>query len=164
MIYYKDTNNKPYAFENNVTPEIIAKVEATHNTTLTQITEAEHQQMIAPTFKQLQVKKISEIKQAFSNALQQGYLCSNLIKMDATMEAISMLNSGYTLASKAGATTMDIRDYNNVVHSGIALSDIQTMLLELGNNFQTQLQKKWDLEAQTNNATTQEDLDAIVWS
>jgi len=35
MQYYKDTKNNPFVFEDNVTSEIIAKVEATHKTTLT---------------------------------------------------------------------------------------------------------------------------------
>jgi len=49
MIYYKDTNNEPYAFEDNVTAEIITKVEATHKTTLTKITLADYEAIIVPT-------------------------------------------------------------------------------------------------------------------
>jgi len=149
MKYYKDTNNKPFVFEDNVTSEIIAKVEATHNTTLTEITLADYQAMIAPTLAELQSRKLGEIKKAFN--------------MDATIEKIGVLNSGYTLASTAGATTMDIRDYNNVVHSGIAIGDVKTILLELGQNYQVQLSKKWSLEERVKSAATQVDLDAIIW-
>ena len=164
MKYYKSIDNKPFVFEDNVTPEIIAKVEATHNTTLTEITLADYQAMIAPTFEQLQDKKLGEIKKAFNDALLQGYTCpTSGITMDATIEKIGVLNSGYTLASTAGATTMNIRDYNNVVHNGVAIGDVKTMLLELGQNYQTQLSKKWSFEEQVKSATSQAQLDAIVW-
>jgi len=83
--------------------------------------------------------------------------------MDATMQAVSTFSAGYNLAVAAGVNTMNIRDYNNVVHTGIATSDIQTMLIELGNNCQTQLDKKWMLESKVNEATTQTDLDKITW-
>jgi len=113
---------------------------------------------------QLQQTKIAEIKASFNNSLKQGYICpTSGIKMDATIDKIGTLNSGYTLANVSGVTTMDIRDYDNIVHNGIAIGDVQTMLLELGQNYQAQLAKKWQLEEQVKNATTQAELDAIVW-
>jgi hypothetical protein len=42
MIYYKDTDNKIYAFEDNVKQETIELVEQKHNTTLTPISETEY--------------------------------------------------------------------------------------------------------------------------
>jgi len=120
--------------------------------------------MIAPTLAELQSRKLGEIKKAFKDTLLQGYICpTSGITMDATIEKIGVLNSGYTLASTAGATTMDIRDYNNVVHSGIAIGDVKTILLELGQNYQVQLSKKWSLEERVKSAATQVDLDAIIW-
>jgi hypothetical protein len=163
MIYYKDTNNQPFAFEDAATKEVIDRVEATHNTTLTKITKTEYENIIAPAFKEIQTQRLSYIKQSFNASLSQGYTCSNGVIMDADMSSISMLNSGYTLAVSAGATTMDIRDYNNVVHNVVAIADVKQMLLELGANFQAQLAKKWQLEEQVNAATTQAQLDAIVW-
>jgi len=57
MQYYKDTNNKPFVFEDNVTAEIIANVEAIHKTTLTKITEAQYKAIIAPTSAEIRAKK-----------------------------------------------------------------------------------------------------------
>jgi len=164
MQYYKSTNNKPFAFEDNVTAEIIAKVEATHNTTLTKITLAQYKALIAPTFAELQSKKLSEVKQAFNTALSTGYTCpTSNITMDATIDKIGILSSGYTLANAAGATTMDIRDYNNVVHKGVAIADVQIMLVELGGNYQVQLAKKWALEDKVKVTKTKTALNKIVW-
>jgi len=116
------------------------------------------------TFAELQTAKLLEVKQAFTASLLTGYTCpTSGITMDADMNSISMLNSGYTLANAAGATTMNIRDYDNVVHRGVAIADVSTMLLELGQNCQVQLAKKWALEAKIKAATTQVALDAIVW-
>ena len=70
MIYYKDTSNKPFAFESNITADIIAKVEATHKITLTKITLAQYKALIAPTFAELQTVKLSELETAYNNANQ----------------------------------------------------------------------------------------------
>ena len=70
MLYYKDTNNKPFVFEDNVTADIIAKVEATHNTTLTEITKEDYESLIAPTFTELQNRRLNELKIAYENANQ----------------------------------------------------------------------------------------------
>jgi len=98
-----------------------------------------------------------------NTTLETGYITSKGIKMDATIQAIITLNSGHTVAVASGTTTMDIRDYDNVVHTGVAIADVQTMLVELGSNYQVQLNKKWTLEAQVKACTTQADLDKIVW-
>jgi len=163
MLYYKDTNNKPFAFEDNVTGEIITKVEATHNTTLTEITKADYDAITAPAFTELQAKKVNEIKSAFTNSLANGYTCSNNITMDADITSVNTLKSGYDLATIIGQTTMDIRDYNNIVHTNILISDVFTMITELGVNINTQLVKKWTLEDQINLAITQAELDLIVF-
>jgi len=115
------------------------------------------------TFPQLQTAKLGYVKSSFNTTLEAGYATSKGIKMDATIQAISTLNAGHTLAVASGTTTMDIRDYDNVVHIGVAIADVQIMLVELGSNYQVQLNKKWALEAQVKACITQADLDKIVW-
>ena len=163
MIYYKDTNNQLYAFEDNVTQEAISKVEATHNTTLSQISEEEYQQAIAPTFEQLQEQKIAEIKSAFNQVVTSGFTCSNGITMNSNIDDIDKLQKGYDLAVKNGLAAIDIRGFNNITHTAIALSDVDTMLLELGNNYAALLKHKWDLIDAANAAITQAELDAVAW-
>jgi len=163
MKYYKDTNNKPFVFEDNVTPEIIKRVENIHKTTLTEITQSEYEAMIAPTFEQVKEQKKSEIKTAFNNALKAGFVCSNGIKMDADINDISKLKAGFDLATTINATTLDVRDYDDITHYNLTLDEVNTMIVELGVNYQTLLKKKWDLEAQVNNAKTTAELEAIVW-
>lgn len=163
MKYYTDTNNNPYVFEDYITNKVIARVEQIHNTTLTEITQTDYETLIAPTFEQLQSQKISEIKSSFNQAVTAGFTCSNGIIMNSDINDIDKLQKGYDLYVKNGATAMDIRDFNNDTHTGIALADVDTMLLELGNNYATLLQKKWSLIDSVGVATTQAELDNIVW-
>ena len=163
MQYYKDTNNKPFVFEDNATDEIIAKVEATHNTTLTEITKEDYEAMIAPTFTDLQKAKVSEIKQAFTTATKAGFTCSNNITMDADLQDIIALKAGYDLEVSFSSTTIDITDYSNKDHLGVAIDDVFTMIQELGANYKTLRAKKNTLRELVNTATTQSDLDAISW-
>ena len=114
-------------------------------------------------FEYLKNKKVEEIKSSFNQAVNAGYACSNGITMNSNIDDIDKLQKGYDLAIKNGLSTMDIRDYNNATHTGIALSDVDTMLLELGNNYAALLKHKWDLVDSVNAATTQADLDAITW-
>lgn len=108
-------------------------------------------------------EKILEIKKSFINQLSLGYTCSNGITMDTEQSKVDLMKSGYDLAIKLNQTVMNIRDYNNTLHIDIPLADVDVMITELGVNISTQLSKKWQLEDLVNNATTQADLDLIVW-
>jgi len=55
--------------------------------------------------------------------------------MDATYSAIQMLKSGYDLAILNKATSMTITDFNNKDHVSVPIATVNTMILELGNNF-----------------------------
>ena len=115
------------------------------------------------TIKQTQDSKIAEIKQAFTRTLQEGFICSNGIKMDAELNDIITLKAGYDLALSLNQATILITDYDNVDHPDVALEDVFTMVQELGINYETLRTKKNTLRAQVNAATTQEELEAIVW-
>lgn len=111
----------------------------------------------------LKTEKQSEIKTAFSTAMSSGFTCSNGIKMDAALSSVLRLKGGYDLCLESGVTTMNIRDFDNVVHTDIPVEEIRTMLIELGANYQTILGKKWLLEDQINKATTATEIEAITW-
>jgi len=115
-------------------------------------------------FNKAKTDKINEIKQAFNDALEQGYTCSNGIKMDAKSDDIILLKSGYDLAQSLGQDTMTITDYDNIDHTDIALDDVYTMIQELGVNFETQRVKKNSLKAQVDACTSTDEVDSIVWS
>jgi len=150
--YYKDKSNQLF-----VDPIV------ENHTGLVEITKAEFDAMIAPTFSELQIAKINEIKQAFTTATKSGYICSNNITMDADLTSIQTLDSGYNLAVKLGATTMDITDYSNVDHLALSIADVDTMIIELGMNYNIFRVKKNTLKKQAEVAKTQTELDAIVW-
>ena len=115
------------------------------------------------TFTDLQKAKVSEIKQAFTTATKAGFTCSNNITMDADLQDIIALKAGYDLEVSFSSTTIDITDYSNKDHLGVAIDDVFTMIQELGANYKTLRAKKNTLRELVNTATTQSDLDAISW-
>ena len=86
--------------------------------------------------------KEEELKDAFTQSLASGFTCTNGITMDATMEAITKLESGYNLAVRLAATTMDIRDFSNATHANTPIADVDTMITELGSNYLAQWTNK----------------------
>jgi len=99
----------------------------------------------APSARLLEVAKdakTQEIRNSFETSLFKGFTCTNGIKMDANLQSIQTLNAGYDLSVKLSNTTMDIRDFSNVTHTTVALVDVDTMIQELGTNWQTQWANK----------------------
>jgi len=104
------------------------------------------------------------IKAAFENAVAQGFACpSTGIKMDCDRLGILQFDGGVRYEQKTGGTSLDIRDFNNVTHTAVAIADADTMVAELTAHYQSLLGKKWSLEAQIDAATTVADVQALVW-
>ncbi len=131
------------------------------NTPEPQYTDAELLQQAKD--KQLQVINTS-FDNTFSNGLATSILDANsvAITMDATYEDIGKLKDGYDLAVTAGVTDMVVRDFNNNNHT-LALADVNTILLELGSNYQTQLNKLWGYKDSINIAATITEVEAVQW-
>jgi len=107
--------------------------------------------------------KAAEMKQAFVAATLSGYTCTNGITFDTDITDIQRLRLGHELATTLAQTTLDIRDYGNVVHAAVPLADVWTMLQELGVNYQTLLAQKWTRETTLAAATTVAEVTAIQW-
>ena len=124
MQYYKDTNNKPFAFEDNATAEIIAKVEATHNTTLTKITQAEYKALIAPTFAELQKAKKQSIKGDLQSYLKSYTLADGTIILNSIQDQANNLKnltlSQLAIQSPKWAASTDV-SLNSAVFIGTTL-------------------------------------------
>ena len=88
------------------------------------------------------VSKEAELKNAFIQSLLSGFTCANGITMDASLGAITKLESGYNLAVRLAATTMDIRDFNNTTHTNTPIADVDAMITELGSNYLAQWTNK----------------------
>ena len=159
MKYYKDTNDKPFVFEDNVTDEIIAKVETIHNTTLTEISLEDYEALIAPTFSGLQTAKISEIKQAYNTANQE-----DIVYMGTTFQADKDSQNLIVSALSAGMVPDGFywKDgLNNHVH--MTFEDLQGLSAIILTRRQINFNKYQDLKAQVRDTTTQVDLEKISW-
>ena len=159
MKYYKDTSNKLYAFEDNVTQDTISKVEATHNTTLTSITRTEYQQAIAPTFQELQQAKIQELYKAYELANQEDINYMNTIfdTKQATQDIIAK-----NLAIGSVPNGFYFRDiYNNNIP--MTYTDLQGLGQAIQSRNLMNFQKLQTLKEQVNLAVTLNELEAIKW-
>ena len=138
------------------------------------IDEWYNKKAIQPTEEEIEVKvkelelekakqsKKQEVINSFNNTLFKGYTCSNSIKLDATYNDIRKLKDGYDLTNTLGSETMVVRDYNNKNHE-LSLDEVNNMLKELGANYQTQLQKLWQLKDDIANAGSIEEVESIIW-
>lgn len=102
------------------------------------------------------------IRTAFNNEIGLG-LTTNAIKMDANHLDISLLQTGYDFAIGLSETSMDIRDFNDVVNAGVPIATVLSMLSDLKSHFRTTLAKKWDLQSQIDAASTISAVESIVW-
>jgi len=159
MQYYKDTNNKPFEFEDNATDEVIANVAIKHNTELTAITEAEFKAMQAPTFEQLQSTKLSEIEQAYNNANQEDivYMNTTFDTKDSTQDTIAK-----NLAIGSVPDGFYFRDVDNNDVS-MTYADLQGFGVAIQERNLANFSKYQELKASVGSATPQEELDAIAW-
>lgn len=117
---------------------------------------------LQPTFQELQNQKIVEITSWMKAELALGFT-TNGIKMDSLLIDIQRLLIALNLAEKALSTTMDIVDFDNIVHTNVPLAVVNSIVTELGVHYQTVFQKRQTLRQQVYNATTLNELNNIVW-
>ena len=103
------------------------------------------------------------VSQAFETALLAGYMTTLNIKMDATLEALQKLKTGYDFAKLVGNTKMSLVDYGNAAHADMPLADVEKIMKEVGGNYQALYLKKQMLRGQVLAATTAEQVAAVVW-
>jgi len=160
MQYYKSTNNNPFVFEDNVTAEIIAKVETTHNITLTKITLADYEAMITPTLAELQIAKVSELYASYNKVNE-----SDIAYMSTTFQAdkksqdliVSVLSAG---SVPSGFYWFD-KANNQVAMTYADLQGLSGAILARG---QVNFAKLQGLKAKVKSAKTKTDLNKIKWS
>jgi len=106
--------------------------------------------------------KINYLKQNFLETLKKGYVTSVSKNRFYTEEQdIAKLKNAYDLAIAANVATMKVKTLDGRIE--LSVNDVKQALLELGEYYQSQLQKLWDLEEQVSNATNIEEVEAIKW-
>jgi len=116
-----------------------------------------------PTFlSRLKKQKTKELKQRFLESLKKDYVTSvSENRFYSEERDISKLKNAYDLAIAAGADVMKVKTLDGRIE--LSVNDVKQALLELGEYYQSQLQKLWDLEEQVNKAQTEEEIEAIKW-
>jgi len=148
MKYYKDKNNQLF----------VDPIVANH-TGLVEITKAEFDTMIAPTFSELQTAKVSKLGIAYNkaNELDVAYL-STTFQADKNSQdlIVSVLSAG---SVPTGFFWLD-KANNQVAMTYAQLQGLSGAILTRN---QTNFIKFQGLKAKVSTAKTQADLDLIVW-
>ena len=161
MRYFKDTDNNPYVFEDNVTEAIIKKVEATHNAELTEITRQEYEALIAPTLEELKERKKQEIESAYKQAIQEPiavFISGNEHTFQADEKSQDILTKVITSAPDGFSTNWLDIDNNPV---SVTLADLKLIAQSILSRGQQEFVKKMQLKTRVDAATSEEELDAI---
>jgi hypothetical protein len=116
----------------------------------------------SPTFDEVKETTWRNIKMGLSNQLSQGF-STNGVLMNACLHDIQQLITITTVANLTAQHHLDIVDLNNVVQPNISIDVVNSMVGELGKNYQVLFNKKQTLRAAINAATTIKELQKIVW-
>lgn len=111
----------------------------------------------------IRVTQKNAITNSFEQALALGFVTSTSIKMDATYGDITKLDGGIRLAVTLNQANMSIRDFDNVVVD-VTLEVANTLLRDVGVNYQTLIQLKWSLQTEIDQAVSDKRaIEAITW-
>ncbi len=166
MNYFKDKNNKPFAFEDDVKEEVLNGFIEKFG--LTSITETEFKALTAPSLDELKTSKLSHINTSCEAAIVGGFTSSALGSVhiyqsdrDDQINLMGLVTAGADDLLKCG-----VDDGNGNItwdwkqHTTAQLKAV----FDDGALFKKQqLIKANTLKAQVSAATTAEELDGIVW-
>jgi len=186
MKYYKDTNNNPFAFEDDIfldipildkdgkqtgtykkSTEIIANVEAKHSTTLTSISPTSYNALVAIPFSEYIARKVQEINTACSTEITSGFTSTALTggrtyqsqELDQ-LNLIGVVTGGTDDYFKCAKTVSGKLVWSYEMHT---VAQLKQVLNDGKVHKQALLQKAGTLKANVDLAKTQADLDLIVW-
>lgn len=118
--------------------------------------------IIPPTFDEVKDTTWRNIKMGLSNQLNQGF-STNGVLMNACLRDIQQLITIIAVAKITTQNNLDIVDLNNVIQPNISIDVVNSMVGEVGKNYQVLFNKKQTLRAAINAATTIKELQKIVW-
>jgi len=111
-------------------------------------------------------QKYNEIRAAFKMAISLPITDASGVIWDGGYDSALKIDAAKRLAVLAGQTTLDIYDKNNNAHN-LSLSDVDNIVLLIGDDYQTKFKKKQAFMNQVDalpGTSTQADIDGIVIS
>lgn len=166
MNYFKDKNNEVFAFEDDAKKEIVDKI--VKKLGLTEISEAQFNELIAPKIDDVKLSKIGEINTACEKEIVAGFKSDALgTSHNYQSEQIDQLNLiGVVTAGQDDYFKCGVEDADgNVVwnYEMHTIAQLQKVLQDGKAIAQGLLQKANTLKAQVANATTIDEVNAIQW-
>ncbi|CAD7288204.1 DUF4376 domain-containing protein [Campylobacter suis] len=164
MKYFKNKENKIYAYDDDVSQDILNEFIVKHN--LTPLNKKELNELNEPSLNELKELKKAEILSAFNRNLENldgGLSIEPLgIVVDCGRIHAENVASMITLLANTSQDNITFRLYDNTsrLTSLAELKAIQTAIIAEGFK---QYEKKWALEQAINEATSKEQIEAIKW-
>ncbi len=107
----------------------------------------------------MKIEKLLEVKQAFSQEQESGHMSSSLgFEIDATRRSKDDIES----LLYVDEFPVRFRDYDNNFHE-LSKEQTQSLKREIIAYGLASYQKKWELEEAIKNATTIEEIEAVLW-
>lgn len=106
--------------------------------------------------------KIASLRESFIAAASAPVTDANGIEWNCGMSSALAINGAIQLAQNAGATTVDLWDYENAKHS-LTIAEAQSVAAVVGGAYQTAYQNWQTKREAVNGAKTQTAVKAITW-
>lgn len=162
MKYYRDAQNKVFAYEDNVNSTFLADAIQQHG--LTVITPLEAVATLNTfVLSDSKAVKRDEIHAAFAIAAALPVTDINSIVWSGGFDSAIKMDAAKRMAELAALTSVALFDADNVQHD-LTIAEAEAVILVVGADYQTKFATKQALMVAVEAATTEAGLDAVVVS
>lgn len=118
---------------------------------------------VPPTLEALKAAKREELSSAFDSHVKGSFLCSLGYPMQFDTRDSLLVRGAIELLVATGQPAGYLTDANDATHPDVAVSEMQTVLLEMVAEFAKAHSLKQTLRAAADMAATAEEVEAIAW-
>jgi len=110
------------------------------------------------------ITKKNEIKNVYNELINEGFLCSNSIRLDCReSDKINWLALKLQCATATEEININLKDFNNILHENMLIADVLLMMTELEEYYATLLKTKWDYQELIESYINYEDINIFYW-
>lgn len=160
MQYFIDNNNGTWAYEDEVSEDIIKTAQVDNNLVFTKITETEFQDAVAPNLTDAKHMKIDEIERSFAD-VETAPVLALAKEWDGGYVASAKYKTAYDFAEMSGLSTVDLKDTLGTRHT-LSLADAKSILIAINSDYLQKDKQRDALVAEVEAATTNDDVALVA--
>ena len=143
--------------------EVIQKNYSTTEIFKDKVVETLHKYILKPTLEQTKQSKKFEIKEKYVEKSNEGFTCSNGIKLDCRdLDKVNWLTLKMNCLNDPKLITT-LKDYDNKIHPGLTCEEVTKMISELEAHYHSLLSGKWTTEQKMFACKTIEEVNLVEW-